>query len=330
VAASPPDEPAADDIYRVSLGVFEGPLDLLLHLIQKHELDIFDIPVSFITNKYLEYLGWMQTLQIDVASEYLVMAATLAHIKSQMLLPEPSPDAMGGEEGAEPEDPRAELVRRLLEYQKYKDAAGRLSQRPTLGRDVFERGAVEPVPDEPAPFAQLSVFKLFEAFDQVLKRANRKIEHEVVFDRLSITERIVELTELLHDRGRLRFEQLFEAEAGPNGAGPSLSTLVVTFLAILEMCRLGVATVTQEQGTLGPLLIEFSTRGSRLPMPPPSGAAGVEAPLPETLADTEDLDAELQLLADGEPAAPDESAGSKSTDEATAPEDREGSTEHRP
>ena len=290
-------ERLADDIYRVSLDVFEGPLDLLLDLIQKHELDIFDIPMSFVTKKYLEYLGWMQTLQIDVASEYLVMAATLVYIKSRMLLPEPATDATG-EDGAEPEDPRAELVRRLLEYQKYKDAAARLGARPTLGRDVFERGVIETPPDDPAPFAQMSVFKLFEAFDQVLKRANRKIEHEVVFDRLSITERIVELTELLHDRGRVRFEELFDSPPGHESTGPTVLSLVITFLAILEMCRLGVAQVAQEGETLGPLFVEFSARGSRLPMPPPSAGAASAPSRPETLADTQDLDAELELLGD--------------------------------
>ena len=124
--------------YTVQLPNFEGPLDLLLHLIQQHELDILDIPIAFITEKYVDYILLMQELNIDIASEYLVMAATLTHIKSRLLLPVPPDEA---EEGDEEElDPRAELVRRLLEYQKYKLAAGELSSRSIFGRDVFARG----------------------------------------------------------------------------------------------------------------------------------------------------------------------------------------------
>src|SRR5881396_1891444 len=121
--------------FAVTLPVFEGPLDLLLSLIQEHKLDIFDIPISFVTDRYLEYMSAAQALNIDLAGEYLLMAATLAHIKSRMLLPrEQSADAPEGEPGP---DPREELVRRLLEYQKYKDAARTLAVRPQLGRDIF-------------------------------------------------------------------------------------------------------------------------------------------------------------------------------------------------
>src|SRR5206468_7610347 len=122
--------------YVVALPSFEGPLDLLLHLIQKHELDVFDIPVSFVTEKYLEYITLMQELSIDVASEYLVMAATLAHIKSKSLLPD-EPAGQEDELGEEGLDPRNELIRRLLDYQKYKQAAQDLNERGALGRDVF-------------------------------------------------------------------------------------------------------------------------------------------------------------------------------------------------
>src|SRR4026209_2148418 len=128
--------------YRVELPAFEGPLDLLLHLIQAHELDIMDIPIGFVTHKYVEYVTLMQKLNIDVASEYLVMAATLAHIKSKMRLPTPPEDQE--EEGELDIDPRAELVRRLLEYQKYKLAGEDLAGRLVLGRDVFLRGIPAP------------------------------------------------------------------------------------------------------------------------------------------------------------------------------------------
>jgi segregation and condensation protein A len=238
-----------DDAYRVSLDVFEGPLDLLLHLIRKHELDILDIPIGFITTKYLEYLDLMGELQIDVASEYLVMAATLAHIKSKMLLP-PDPNQEGDEEGeGEEEDPRAELVRRLLEYQKYKHVADQLGGRAILGRDTFRRGNKEPSPEGPAQLAAFSVFKLFDAFERVLKRANQVADHQVLFERVSLTERIVELTEMLTTRRRMRFDELFEGEA-------SRMDLVMTFLALLEMCKMRVARIAQDD-PLGELFVEL-------------------------------------------------------------------------
>jgi segregation and condensation protein A len=157
--------------YSVSLPEFDGPLDLLLSLIQEHELDILDIPIGFIATKYVEYITLMQQLNIDLASEYLVMAATLAHIKSKMLLPAPPEDQ---EEGDEIDlDPRAELVRRLLEYQKYKHVAEQLANRELLGRDVFVRAAGNPIPEGQAPLAPVTLFKLLEAFKRVLDRAHQ-------------------------------------------------------------------------------------------------------------------------------------------------------------
>jgi segregation and condensation protein A len=248
-----PADDAPDDAYRISLDVFEGPLDLLLHLIRKHELDILDIPIGFITSKYLEYLTLMTELQIDVASEYLVMAATLAHIKSKMLLP-PDPSQAGDEEGEEEEeDPRSELVRRLLEYQKYKHAAEQLGGRAILGRDTFRRGGKEPSPDGPAPLASFSVFKLFDAFERVLKHANQAADHQVLFEKVSITERIVQLTELLAERRRMGFDELF---ARQDGEAPTRMDLVVTFLALLEMCKMRVARITQDE-PLGALIVEL-------------------------------------------------------------------------
>src|SRR5262245_10722653 len=161
--------------YQVNLDVFEGPLDLLLHLVKKHELSILDIPISFVTEKYIEYLDAMAALDIDVAGEYLLMAATLCHIKSRELLPtqELDPDEVE-EEGEEGVDPRADLIRRLLEYQKYKEAASLLGQRPVVGRNVWSRGtAAEDAvaddidPDAVAPLAPLDVHKLLDAFARV-------------------------------------------------------------------------------------------------------------------------------------------------------------------
>ena len=254
--------------YRVDLPAagFEGPLDLLLHLIQQHELDILDIPISFVTEKFLQYLTVMRTLTIDVASEYLVMAATLAHIKSKMLLPtvpEGQDDALPGEEE---EDPRAELVRRLLEYQKYKAAGADLAERGTLGKDVFGRGSAEPTPEGPAPFADLGVFSLLDAFEKVLKRTNVKLDHEVIFDRISITDRMNELSDKLNVRRSMRFEDLL---ADP-GRVITRFDIVITFLAILEMAKLRMIRVYQSD-PLAPIHVELAVSDASEGAPPDGG-----------------------------------------------------------
>ena len=235
---TPPEEtkPKQRD-YVVTLPSFEGPLDLLLHLIQKHELDIMDIPVSFVTEKYLAYINLMQELSIDVASEYLVMAATLAYIKSKSLLPdEPSTDDEGLEDEAG--DPREELIRRLLEYQKYKQAAADLNDRGALGRDVFLRGTKAPEADGPAPLAPVELWTLLDAFGKVLSRAKVDLQHEVSFDRMSITDRITQVMERLSGKGRCRFEDLFDGQR-------SKFDLIITFLALLEMTRLRMTRLYQ-------------------------------------------------------------------------------------
>jgi segregation and condensation protein A len=165
-------------------------------------------------------------------------------------------DSMPGEDD---EDPRAELVRRLLEYQKYKAAAADLAERGTLGRDVFSRGMSEDeVPTGPAPFAPATVFSLFEAFEKVLKRANVRIDHEVVFDRISITERIVELTEKLSARRAMRFEDLL-LDGREAGAAVPRFEIVITFLAVLEMCRLKLIRLHQTD-PLAPIHLELAVQ----------------------------------------------------------------------
>ena len=248
--------PRGDAALMIAVDGFEGPLDLLLHLIQQHELDILDIPVGFITERFLAYLKIMRTLTIDVASEYLVMAATLAHIKSKMLLPSvPAGQEDDGLPGEEDEDPRAELVRRLLEYQKYKAAAAELFERGTLGRDVFVRGSAEPVPEGPAPFASTGVFSLLDAFEKILKRTNLRLDHEVVFDRISITDRIMELSDKLSLRRAMSFEDmLFEP-----GRVPTRFDVVITFLAILEMAKLRMIRVYQTD-PMSPIHVELSVQ----------------------------------------------------------------------
>jgi segregation and condensation protein A len=214
--------------YTFRLEGFEGPLDLLLHLIQKNELDIFNIPISLITEQYLEYLQLMKVLNLDVAGEYLLMASTLLHMKSKMLLPKSSE----GEEEEE-EDPRAELVRRLLEYQKYKNAALEMEKRPLLDRDVFIR-LTSPEPEEEPEEERIEVnlFELLEAFRQVLERVKPETVHEVILEHMSVEDKIQEILALLEKENRsMAFHCLFPEQA-------SRRVVVITLLAILELVKM--------------------------------------------------------------------------------------------
>jgi segregation and condensation protein A len=220
-------QPEDPNAFRLSVSGFEGPLDLLLHLIQDHELDILDLPIAFITEKYLEYLNMMEKLALDVVSEYLVMAATLAHIKSKMLLPA-APTDQEDDPLEEQGDPREELVRRLLEYQKYKAAAEGLAERGLAGRDVFTRGAPAEEAKGDAPLGGMTLFQLLDAFNRVLKRANAEFSREITAERITIQDRMHEILDLLQERKRITFEELFEGYV-------TTYDLVVTFLAMLEM-----------------------------------------------------------------------------------------------
>ncbi|HEY0253375.1 MAG TPA: segregation/condensation protein A [Kofleriaceae bacterium] len=242
--------------------MFEGPLDLLLHLVKKHELSILDIPIAFVTEKYLEYLDAMAGLDIDVAGEYLLMAATLCHIKSRELLPPQPGDeeddgglaaALG--EGDEVEiDPRADLIKRLLEYQKYKEAANQLGGRPVVGRNVWGRGiptedaVAEGVDlDAIAPLAGFPVHRLIEAFDRVMRSAKLKVSHNVLIDRLSVSQKIADLTDRLETEGKFTFTSMFSFMR--DGVVRTIEEVrheaVVTFLALLEMAKLRLITITQ-------------------------------------------------------------------------------------
>jgi segregation and condensation protein A len=245
--------------YSVALDVFEGPLDLLLHLVKKHELSILDIPIAFVTEKYLEYLDAMAGLDIDVAGEYLLMAATLCHIKSRELLPpmpgEDDDELQGLLEGDEVElDPRGDLIKRLLEYQKYKEAAGQLGQRPVVGRNVWGRGL--PTEDAVAegvdiaaiaPLAGFPVHKLIEAFDRVMRQAKLKVSHNVMIDRLSVSQKIADLTDRLEAEGRFSFASMFSflRDGIVRTVEEVRHEAVVTFLALLEMAKLRLITITQ-------------------------------------------------------------------------------------
>ena len=263
--------------WSLQLPQFEGPLDLLLHLCQKHELDVLDIPIAFVTEKYLEYLSVMQLVQLDLAAEYLVMAATLTHIKSKMLLPAPPPGQDDDDDiDAEDEiDPREALIRRLLEYQKYKHAGEQLAGRGVAGRDVFPRG-MSAMPEEAGkdglpPLAEIPLFALVDAFQRVLDRSKVKLSHDVVADRISLSDRIGELADLLRGRRRTSFEEIFQGLA-------TKFDLVITFLALLEMAKLRMMRLFQSE-PLGPLYIEVAG-GEELPeQPTPEGRdAGAGTP----------------------------------------------------
>jgi segregation and condensation protein A len=225
--------------YEIKLDVFEGPLDLLLYLIRKNEIDIYNIPIALIAEQYLEHLKAMRSLNLDLAGEYLVMAATLAHIKSRMLLPTLESD---GEEGDEGEDPRAELVRQLLEYQVYKEAAGFLSGRPLLERDVFKLGAfpndLSDTVKQKDFLVEADLFELVEAFSKII--AGLSDEEMLQFDteKLSLTERMNEIMESLSYKGHISFSELLSG-------GLNRKLIVYTFLAILELVRLRMVTARQ-------------------------------------------------------------------------------------
>jgi segregation and condensation protein A len=225
----------------VKTEAFEGPLDLLLHLIKKNEVDIYNIPIAEITRQYLEYLEVMRELNLDVAGEFLVMASTLVHIKSKMLLPEPAIEESEEEAG---EDPRAELVRRLLDYQKYKDAAQELAARELLDREIFARKFPAPeltdTPEEEAPL-DLELFDLVDAFRRILDKAPRESFHEVGSENISIADRIADILDFLQERETVTFEELFLGNL-------TREYIVATFLATLELCRLRLLNITQIDG----------------------------------------------------------------------------------
>ncbi|HEX7508467.1 MAG TPA: segregation/condensation protein A [Polyangia bacterium] len=240
-----PNDAQGNATYRVTLPEFEGPLDLLLHLCQTHELDILNISIAFIAEKYIEYLEVMQNMSVEVAADYLVMAAHLAYLKSRELVPSPEP-LEASEDGEDPIDPREELIRRLLQYQKYKNAAENLSNRPIEGRNVFVRGVVLES-DSEVGLAEHSVWKLLEHWAQVLDKAKPQYTHDVVIDRMSITDRINQIVDLLESgEGMVRFEDLL----GENLPEAELRhKVVVSLLAVLELARLRVVRILQQLDT---------------------------------------------------------------------------------
>ncbi len=223
--------------YKVKLEIFEGPMDLLLHLIRKHEIDIYDIPIALITREYLEYLDLMKTLNLDGVGEFLVMAATLTQIKSKMLLP---PEQTGDDDDV-CIDPREELVQRLIEYQKFKEAASDLKGQENLWIDTYAHGSPEGAKQEQElVLINLNLMDLIGAFHNVLRRADIKDVHEITVETMSVKEKISEILELLDTRSSVAFEDIF-------GDGPSRNEVIVTFLALLEIIRLHLVRIEQTE-----------------------------------------------------------------------------------
>ncbi len=248
---------SALEAYPVKLDGFEGPLDLLLHLIKKHELNIYDIPIALITKQYLEYLEVMQELNLDVAGEFLVMAATLIHIKSRMLLPRPAPEQEDPEE-----DPREALVRRLIEHQKFKAAAEMLHEKETVRSAQWTRPeqAIAPIAgEEPEPELEVDLFSLINAFRAVVARAKQRPTVVLPAEQVSIEGRIEQLLERLSETEACGFEDLFEDVA-------TRGDMIVTFLALLEMIRLKVVRVFQP-GAFGDIRVYKRARPADAPRP---------------------------------------------------------------
>ncbi len=229
--------------YAVKLPIFEGPLDLLLHLIRIDEVDITDIPIARVAEQYLEYLELLRELQLDIAGEYLVMAATLAWIKSRMLLP-PDPSAIA-EEGV---DPRAELVARLLEYQRFKEVAGEIGERQLLGRDVYAARAhgIDAAPESEREI-EVGLFELVDAMRRALARGGHTgAAHEVEVETVTVRERMLAVMEALAAREACEFEELLTSDTRITRA-----LIVATFLAILELTRLEAIGLYQGLDELG-------------------------------------------------------------------------------
>ena len=225
-----------EQLYQVQIdNIFEGPMDLLVHLIKKNELDIYDIPIALITEQYLKYIEWMKALNIEFAGDFLVMASTLTQIKSRMLLPVHADD-----EGEEEEDPRMELTRPLLEYLQMKSIAEQLIERNLLGENTFTRNPSrdEFIADDDGEFIRIGLFELIDAFQKILERIPGDHRVDLTTDEISVKDRISQIVDILESKGSLTFVELFSAN-------PDKREVVVTFLAILEMVKLSLIRLVQ-------------------------------------------------------------------------------------
>jgi len=262
--ASPPpglESVLPEDAPRIRLPEFEGPLDLLLYLIRREKIDIHDIPIAPITRRYMEYLELMKELDLDVAGDFMVMAATLIHIKSKMLVPVDPTEAEGEDEG---EDPRAELVRRLLEFQRYKDAAGILHQQAQIRAATWTRPdtVLPQLDDLGEQMLEAGLFDLIAAFKELLERRKTLLAHEVDREGQSVESRMEELLALIKEGESLEFLELFQSLDSKGG-------MIVTFLALLELIRLKQVKVYQ-RGMFGAIRVFRPVgplEGSSVPSP---------------------------------------------------------------
>ena len=223
--------------YKVQLPVFEGPLDLLLYLIKKDEINIYDIPITRITDQYLEHLDVMKLLDLEIAGEFILMAATLMHIKSKMLLPAEETE----EEVAEEVDPREELVRKLIEYKKFKEAAGQFRQIQEKQRDSFARlpGAERQAFESKDSYFEASLFDLITAFSKVLKEIPKGAFHRVIQDEFTVSDKIHDILHLLVEKSVIYFSRLFQGARNKN-------EIVTIFLALLELVKIKELIVRQK------------------------------------------------------------------------------------
>ena len=249
-----------EDAPRIRLPEFEGPLDLLLYLIKRDKIDIHDIPIAPITKQYVEYLELMRELNLDVAGEFMVMAATLIHIKSKMLVPVNPTEAASDEEQV---DPREELVQRLLEFQRYKEAAGMLHQKGQIRAASFTRpDSVVPLFDDAGEEVfEAGLFDLISAFKELLDRRKTLLAHEVEREKKTVEERMQELLGMLREGQSVEFLELFAAEE-------TKPAMILTFLALLELIRLKLVKVYQ-RGLFGPIRV-FRPLGPEAGAPEPA------------------------------------------------------------
>jgi segregation and condensation protein A len=243
------------DALEVILEAFEGPLDLLLYLIKRQNLDILDIPIAHITRQYMDYIDMMEVLKLELAAEYLVMAAMLAEIKSRMLLPRP-------QEGTDEDDPRAELVRRLQEYERFKQAAEAIDELPRMERELYQANAEPPLIEHKKVLPDMSLQELLYAFRDVMRRAEMFSHHHIQREPLSVRERMSAILSSLKPDAFVAFTDLFKVEEGRMG-------VVVTFLAVLELIKEFMIDVVQSE-PFAPIYIK------------PSGVEAVVTALPET------------------------------------------------
>jgi segregation and condensation protein A len=230
--------------YTVRLGAFEGPLDLLLHLVRSNELDIYHLPIAQITDQYVAYINMFEELNLDVAGEYLLMAASLMYMKSRLLLPRDD------DEAEEEDEEVADLVRQLAEYQRYREAADVLRDRLLLDRDVFRRQPTQPDGEaEETPLRQLDMAALFEALRRVLAKAAARRPHTISREEYSVADCVRSMFHTLRERGRLEFQELFAEDS-------SRGLIIATFLGLLEMVKNQVI-IAEQEGRFGPIWLRL-------------------------------------------------------------------------